>query len=60
MAQMKAMIHNLISELISFISACTVNEKDIKNLTFTLQFKVPSHLLVLCVLSNMSNYVVKY
>ena len=37
MAQMKAMIQNLISELISFLKACAINEKDIKNLTFTLQ-----------------------
>ena len=27
MAQMKAMIQNLISELISFLPACTINEK---------------------------------
>ena len=37
MAQMKAMIRNLISELISFLKAYTVNEKDQKNLTFILQ-----------------------
>ena len=37
MAQMKAMIHNLFSELNSFLSAYTINEKYIKNLTFTLQ-----------------------
>ena len=30
MAQMKAMIQNLISELISFLPACTINEKDTK------------------------------
>ena len=33
MAQMKAMIRNLISELISFLKACTVNEKEKKNPT---------------------------
>ena len=37
MAQMKAMIRNLISELILFLKAYTVNEKDKKNLTFILQ-----------------------
>ena len=37
MAQMKVMIQNLISELITFLSACTINEKDIKNLTFLSQ-----------------------
>ena len=58
MAQMKAMIRNLISELISFLKAYTVNEKDKKNLTFILQRYL--HLLVLSVLSNMSNYMVKY
>ena len=42
MAQMKAMIQNLISELISFLPACTINEKGIKNLTFTLQKYLPS------------------
>ena len=59
MARMKAMIQNLISKLISFLPACTINEKDIKNLTFY-SSKVPSYLLVLSVLSNMNNYVVKY
>ena len=58
MAQMKAMIRNLISELISFLKAYTVNEKDEKNLTFILQRYL--HLLILSVLSNMSNYMVKY
>ena len=59
MAQMKAMIRNLISELISFLKAYTVNEKDEKkNLTYSP--KVPSYLLVLSVLSNMINYMVKY
>ena len=58
MAQMKAMIHNLISELISFLSACTINEKDKKSDFYSP--KVPSYLLVLPVLINMSNYVVKY
>ena len=58
MAQMKAMIRNLISEQISFLKAYTVNEKDEKNLTFILQRYL--HLLILSVLSNMSNYMVKY
>ena len=59
MAQMKAMIRNLISELISFLKAYTVNEKDFKKSDFYSP-KVPSYLLVLSVLSNMSNYMVKY
>ena len=32
MVQMKAMIQNLISKLILFLPACTLNEKDIKTL----------------------------
>ena len=43
MAQMKAMIQNLVSEQSDFYFP-----------------KVPSYLLVLSVLSNMSNYEVKY
>ena len=59
MAQMKAMIRNLISELISCLKAYTVNEKDKKKSDFCSP-KVPSYLLVLSVLSNISNYMVKY
>ena len=59
MAQMKAMTQNLISELISFLPACTINEKRYKKSDFYSP-KVPSYLLVLSVWSNMSNYVVKY
>ena len=57
MAQMKAMIRNLISELISFLKAYTVNEKDKKKSDFYSP-KVPSYLLVN--MNNMSNYMVKY
>ena len=48
MAQMKAMIQNLISELISFLPACTINEKRYKKSDFYSP-KVPSYLLVLSV-----------
>ena len=40
---MKAMIQNLISELISFLQACTINEKDIKKSDFY-SLKVPSYI----------------
>ena len=60
MAQMKAMIQNLISELISVLPACTINYKRYKKKSDFYSPKVPSYLLVLSVLSNMSNYVVKY
>ena len=46
MVQMKAMIQNLISEIILYLPARTINEKDIKNLTFYSP-EVPSYLLVL-------------
>ena len=49
MAQMKAMIQNLISELISFLPGCTINEKDIKNLIFTLQRYLDTYIGIECI-----------
>ena len=59
MAQKEAMIKNIISELISFLPASTIDEKNIKKSDFYF-LKVSLYVLVLIDLSNMSNYVVKY
>ena len=59
MAQKEAMIQNFLSELISFLPASTVDEKNIKKSNFY-SLKVPLNILVLMDLSTMSNYVVKY
>ena len=60
MVQMKPMIHNLISELILFLPACTINEKYIQNHTFTHQRYLHIYWYYWSVLSNISGSVVKY
>ena len=57
---MKAMIQNLISELILFLPTFTINEKDIKNLTFTHQRYLHIYWYYWSVLSNIISSVVKY
>ena len=56
MAQKEALIQNFISELISFLPASTIDEKNIKKSNFY-SLKVPLYILVLIDLSNMSSYV---
>ena len=56
MAQKEAMIHKKFSELISFLPASTIDDKNIKKSNFY-SLKVPLYILVLIDLSNMSNYV---
>ena len=56
MAQKEAMIKKFISELLSFLTASTIDEKNIKKSDFY-SLKVPLYILVLIDLSNMSNYV---
>ena len=59
MAQKEAMIQIFLPELISFLPASTIDEKNIKKSNFY-SLKAPLYILVLIDLSNMSNYVVKY
>ena len=55
MAQKEALIQNFISELISFLPASTIDEKNVYKSDFY-SLKVPLCILVLIDLSNMSNY----
>ena len=59
MAQKEAVIQNFISELLSFLPASTIDEKNIKKSDFY-SLKFPLYILILIDLSNMTNYVVKY